>query len=164
MTLLVLVSLRVLILGDFLSPYLFLQTFILWFEPGGVVWRIASDQVTYIFLLIGLKHEAPLLTHDLVLELDRHVIIVGVHGDGLDLGVHEGVHHHLVFGPHELKAIHVDGQDDITGVGPHAFVVDLEQGAAVERKLLDTGQVPHHGLQLSFPLTVMLQEHSYIDI
>ena len=26
------------------------------------------------------------------------------------------------------------------------------------------GQVPHHGLQLSLPLTVMLQEHSYIDI
>lgn len=64
---------------------------------------------------------------------------------------------HLVLGPHKLEAVHVDGQENVARVGPHALVLDLEYGTAVQRELFDTGQVPHHGLQLALVLTVMLQ-------
>lgn len=140
-----------------LISYFFLQTLVLWFEPGGVVWGVTGNQVTNILLLIGLEHEAALLTDHLVLELHGHVVVVGIHGDGLDLRVQEPVHHHLVLGSYKLEAVHVDGQENVTRVGPHPLVLDLEQGTAVQWELFDTGQVPHHGLQLALVLTVMLQ-------
>lgn len=68
-----------------LISYLFLQALVLWFEPGGVVRGVAGNQVTNILLLIGLEHEATLLTDHLVLELHGHVVVVGIHGDGLNL-------------------------------------------------------------------------------
>lgn len=140
-----------------LISYLFLQTLVLWFEPGGVVRGVAGNQVTNILFLIGLEHEATLLTDHLVLELHGHVVVVGVHGDGLNLRIQEPVYDHLVLGPHKLEAVHVDGQENVARVGPHALVLDLEYGTAVQRELFDTGQVPHHGLQLALVLTVMLQ-------
>ena len=69
----------------------------------------------------------------------------------------------LVLGAHKLDAVHVDGEQRLGGMGPQPLVHDGEEGAAVERELLDARQVPHLGLQLRLvgPVVLKYQHHQY---
>ena len=139
-------------------PSHLLQAVVLSLHPRGVVRGVAGDEVADVLLVVRLKHERLLRTAclRLVAQLQCHVVVVGVDGDGVDVEVLEVVDDVLVLGAHELDAVHVDGQEGLGGVWPQTLVHDGEQRAAIQRELLDACQVPHLCLQLALVCSVML--------
>ena len=125
---------------------------------------VAGDEVSNVLLVVRLKHERLLHTPSLhlVAQLQRHVVVVGVDGDGVDVQVLEVVDDKLVLGADELDAVHVDGQEGVVSVGPQTFVQDREEGAAVQRELFDARQVPHLRLQLALLRSVMLHKEQSV--
>ena len=56
----------------------------------------------------------------------------------------------------ECDSLQTHGQNEVVGVGPEALVLDIEEGAAVERVVLDCREVPHLRLDLRLPRAIGL--------